>query len=109
MTPYYHQSTIPTPPPTPREGNTFPPLRSPLPGHNHIIKREYEEGRGVFDEDDIELQLSSHSRSSSNVEMGLRVLKYLTIVFLGLIVIVTSIHISNVLYQTYVLPPYYHH
>jgi hypothetical protein len=35
----------------------------------------------------------------------LRVLKYLTIVFLGLIVIGSSIHISNVLYQTYVPPP----
>ena len=99
MTPYYHQSNISTPL-TPREGNTFPPLRSPLPGHNHIIKREYEEGRGAFDEDDIELQLSSHSRSRSNVEMGLRVLKYLTILFLGLNVIGTSLHISNVFYQT---------
>ena len=104
MKPYYPQSNISTPPPTPtiREGNTFPPLRSPLPGHNHIINREYEEGgRGAFDEDDIEIQLSPHSRSSSNVEIRLRVLQYLTIVFLGLIVIGTSIHISNVLYQTY--------
>jgi len=111
MTPYYHQSNISTPP-TPRDGNTFPPLRSPLPGlHNHIVKRDStEEGRGPFDEDDIELQLSSysHSRSSSNVEMGLRVLKYLTITFLGLVVIGISIHISNVLYQAYV-PLYNHH
>jgi hypothetical protein len=98
MTPYYHQSTISTPP-TPREGNTFPPLRSSLPGHNHIVKREpFEEGAGPFDEDDIELQLSSHSRS--RLELGLRVLKYLTIVLLGLVIIGTSLHISNVLYQT---------
>jgi len=100
MTPYYHQSNISTPP-TPREGNTFPPLKS----HSHLpkIKREsFEEGTGPFDEDDIELQLSSHS--SSNLELTFKVLKNCTILFLGLIFIGGSFHISNVLYQPYVPP-----
>jgi len=99
MTPYYHESNISTPP-TPREGNTFPPLKSHQ--RNHINKGEYEEERGPFDEDDIELQLSSHS--SSNLELAVKVLKYCTILFLGLIIIGGSFHITNVLYQPYVPP-----
>jgi len=98
MTPYYHQSNISTPP-TPREGNTFPPLKSHQK-RNPINKGEYEEETGPFDEDDIELQLSSHS--TSNLEIGLKVLKYCSILFLGLVVIGGSFHISNVLYQPYV-------
>jgi len=95
MTPYSHQSNISTPP-TPREGNKFPPLKSHQK-QNQINKGEYEEERGPFDEDDIELQLSSHSLS--NLELGLKVLKYCSILFLGLVIIGGSFHISNVLYR----------
>ena len=108
MTPYYHQSNISTPPPTPRNGNTFPPLRSPLLKHNHIVKHKAseEEGRGPFDEDDIELQLSSQS-SSSNLKTGLKLLKYLLVMFIGLLIIGTSIHIYHVFYQESVSPSFY--
>jgi len=108
MTLYYHQSNISTPPPTPRHGNTFPPLRSPLLKHNHIVKHKAseEEGRGPFDEDDIELQLSSQS-SSSNLETGLKVLRYFLVMFVGLLIIGTSIHIYHVFYQESVQPPFH--
>ena len=108
MTPYYHQSNISTPPPTPRHGNTFPPLRSPLLKDDHIVKRNSseEEGRGPFDEDDIELQLSSRS-SSSNLKTGWKLLKYLLVMFIGLLIIGTSIHIYHVSYQGSVSPSFH--
>lgn len=107
MPPYYHTSpSSVTPPPTPRIGNTFPPLKYKYkPEPQTIDQSEYpfegdgkRRNQGPFDEDDIELQLSSTKSKSDRVK-GLNILRYVSVLFLGLVSIGSSIHMGHILYS----------
>lgn len=58
-----------------------------------------EDGRGPFDEDDIELQLSSSTTlKGSRGERVLRVLRFSFVLFLGLVLIGASVRIGDMFY-----------
>jgi len=76
------------------------PQSEPAPAnhkHKHEHKCGTERNEGPFDETDIELQLGT-GKSSSKRRTGntaLRVLGYCSILFMGLVTIVTTLHVAH--------------